>query len=98
MLVLHLTDVLNSGATFTNDRRTDMTKWGDLPYLAAAGEAKIALRNANPDLTLWAVAPEGTRLREVPATYEGGAYRFVARIAAGEGADAPTMAYELAAR
>ena len=98
VLVLHLTDVLNSGATFTNDRRTDMTKWGDLPYLAAAGEAKIALRNANPDLTLWAVAPEGTRLREVPATYEGGAYRFVARIAAGEGADAPTMAYELAAR
>ena len=98
VLVLHLTDILNTGATFTNDKRTDMTNWGELPYLAAAGEAKIALKNANKGLTLWAVAPDGTRLRKVPATYEDGAYRFTARIAAGEGANAPTMVYELAAR
>ena len=39
----------------------------------------------------------GTRLRKVPATYEDGAYRFTARVAAGEGANAPTMVYELAA-
>ena len=98
VLVLHLTDVLNTGAAFTNDRRTDMTKWGELPYLAAAGEAKISLRNANPGLKIWAVAADGARLREVPATYGNGVYRFTARIAAGEGANAPTMAYELAAR
>ena len=30
--------------------------------------------------------------------YENGAYRFTARIAAGEGANAPTMVYELADR
>ena len=98
VLVLHLTDVLNTGAAFTNDRRTDMTKWGELPYLAAAGEATISLKNANPGLKVWAVAADGTRLREVPATYGNGVYRFTARIAAGEGANAPTMAYELAAR
>ena len=98
VLVLHLTDILNTGAVFTNEKRTDMTNWGELPYLAAAGEAKIALRNANKGLKVWAVAADGTRLREVPATYEGGAYRFTARIAAGEGANAPTMVYELAAK
>ena len=98
MIVFHLTDVLNSGAVFKSTRRTDMTNWGELPYLAAAGEAKIALRNANKGLKVWAVAADGTRLRQVPATYSEGAYRFTAKVAAGEGANAPTMVYELAAR
>ena len=98
VIVFHLTDLLNSGAVFTNEKRTDMTNWGELPYLVAVGEAKIALKNANKGLKVWAVAADGTRLREIPATYEGGAYRFTARIAAGEGADAPTMVYELADR
>ena len=75
-----------------------MTNWGELPYLAAAGEAKIALKNENRGLKVWAVAADGSRLRPVPAVYSKGAYRFTARIAAGEGADAPTMVYELAAR
>ena len=98
VIVFHLTDVLNSGAVFKSTRRTDMTNWGELPYLAAAGEAKIALRNANKGLKVWAVAADGTRLRQVPATYEGGVYHFTVRIAAGEGANAPTMVYELAAK
>ncbi len=72
--------------------------WGALPYLAAAGEAKIALKNSNQGLKVWAVAADGTRLRQVPATYSEGAYRFTAKVAAGEGANAPTMVYELAAR
>ena len=98
VLVLHITDIRNTGAAFTNDKCTDMTKWGELPYLAAAGEATISLKNANPGLKVWAVAADGTRLRQVPATYENGVYRFTARLAAGEGANAPTMAYELAAK
>ena len=75
-----------------------MTKWGELPYLAAAGEAKISLKNANRGLKVWALAADGTRLRQIPAVYEGGVYRFTAKVAAGEGANAPTMVYELAAR
>ena len=98
VLVLHLTDVLNSGAVFKSTRRTDMTNWGELPYLAAAGEAKIALRNANKGLKVYALASDGTRLRTVPATYDNGAYSFTAAVAAGEGANAPTMMYEISAR
>ena len=59
-------------------------------------EAKISLKNANPDLKLYALASSGRRLREVKAAYAGGAYVFTAKIAPGEGADAPTMMYELA--
>ena len=98
VLVFHLTDVLNSGAEFKSAGRTEMTNWGALPYLAAAGEAKIALKNSNRGLKLWAVASDGTRLRQVPATYSEGAYRFTAKVAAREGANAPTMMYELAAK
>ncbi len=98
VLVFHLTDVLNTGASFKSAARREMTNWGTLPYLAAAGEAKIALKNANKGLKVWALAPDGSRLREIPAACENGAYCFIARIAAGEGANAPTMAYELADR
>ena len=98
IVIFHLTDVLNSGAEFKSAGRTEMTNWGELPYLAAAGEAKIALKNSNKGLKVWAVAADGTRLRQVPATYSEGAYRFTAKVAAGEGANAPTMVYELAAR
>ena len=98
VVIFHLTDVLNTGAEFKSAARGEMTNWGELPYLAAAGEAKIALRNANKGLKVWAVAADGTRLHQVPATYEGGVYRFTAKVAAGEGANAPTMVYELAAK
>jgi hypothetical protein len=98
VVIFHLTDILNSGAVFKSAGRTEMTNWGELPYLAAAGEAKIALKNEYRGLKVWAVAADGSRLRPVPAVYSKGAYRFTARIAAGEGADAPTMVYELAAR
>ena len=98
VILFHLTDILNSGAVFKSAARTEMTNWGELPYLAAVGEAKIALKNTNKNLKVWAVAADGTRLRRIPATYFDGAYHFTAKIAPGEGANAPTMVYELAAR
>ena len=96
ILVLHLTDVLNTDATFAKDNRCDLKDWGKLPYLAKAGSAKIALKNANRGLKVYAVGSDGAHLREVSATYADGAYRFTVKVAAGVGKDAPTMAYELA--
>ena len=95
VLVLHITDVQNTGATFTNEKMTDQTKWGSLPYLARTGSAKISLANSNPKLKVYALASDGTRLREVKATYANGVYAFTAEVAPGEGANAPTMMYEL---
>ena len=97
ILILHITNVLNTEITFSNDKMTDTKNWGKLPYLARAGEAKVSLKNANGGLKLYALAPDGTRLRKVPATYSAGAYSFTVKVAAGEGDNAPTMMYELAA-
>ena len=81
---------------FTNDKMTDTKNWGKLPYLAKAGKAEIAVRNANAGLKVYALASDGTRLREVPSKYAQGVYRFTAEIKAGEGKNVPTMMYELA--
>ena len=96
VLVLHITDVVNTDMAFTNDRRTDTKEWGKLPYLAKTGSAKVSLKNANAGLSLYALASDGTRMRKVPAKYVDGAYVFTVSVAAGEGKDAPTMMYELA--
>ena len=96
ILLFHITNIRNTGMTFLSPKAHDLSSWGTLPYLAKTGEAKITLRNSNAGLKVYALAADGTRLREVPATYANGAYTFMVRIAAGEGANAPTMAYEMA--
>ena len=96
VLLFHLTDVQSTEARFGDKSMRDMKSQGKLPYLARVGSAQVTLRNANRGLKLWALASDGTRLREVPATYADGAYRFTARVAPGEGANQPTMMYELA--
>ena len=98
ILLLHITDVQNTDAEFTNPKMTDTKAWGRLPYLAKTGSAKISLRNSNKGLKVYALASDGTRLRAVPASYDNGAYSFTAAVAAGEGANAPTMMYEISAR
>ena len=95
ILLLHITDVQNTGAEFTNEKMTDTKSWGTLPYLAKTGSARVRLANANKGLKVYALASDGSRLRAVPATYENGAYAFTAAVAAGEGANTPTMMYEL---
>ena len=97
VLILHITDVQNTGAEFTNDKMTDTKSWGKLPYLAKTGSAKVSLRNSNPKLKLYALSSDGSRLRRVKASYADGAYSFTCAVAPGEGEGAQTMMYELAA-
>ncbi len=96
ILFMHITDVLNDEAVFTNSNRTDTKSWGKLPYLAKTGSAKISLANSNAGLSVWALASDGRRLRRIPAVYENGKYSFTVSVAAGDGANAPTMLYEIA--
>ena len=96
ILLLHITDVQNTGAEFTNEKMTDTKDWGTLPYLAKTGSAEVRLQNANRNLAVYALASDGSRLRQVPARYIDGAYVFTAKVAAGEGKNAPTMMYEIA--
>ncbi|MGI5867900.1 MAG: hypothetical protein ACOX9C_00450 [Kiritimatiellia bacterium] len=94
VLVLHLTNVLNTDMAFSDDKMTMLYRTGKLPYLARTGSVDVKLRNANPDLKLYAIGSDGRRLRQVPATWADGAYTFKAAIAPGDAP--PTMIYELA--
>ena len=95
VLILHLTNVLNSEIHFRDEEMRILESWGELPYLVQRGTAQLSLRNANAGLRLWAVDFSGKRVREVPAEYKDGAYHFTAETAP-QGAQA-TMIYELAA-
>lgn len=47
MLLAHLTDVQNSGATFTGIERKELTSWGTLPHLVRNGTADVILSLPN---------------------------------------------------
>lgn len=94
ILVLHLTNVLNSGMHFSNPEMRRIEEVGTLPHLARCGRAEITLRNATAGLKVFAIGSSGKRLRGVPATYADGAYRFTAEIVASD--HEAVLAYELA--
>lgn len=68
VLLLHLTDAINTGARFTDDRQLTLTDFGALPHLVRDGHADISLRLDRSGAgvwRLWKVAPNGQRLAQV---------------------------------
>lgn len=68
LLVLHLTDSLNTGMTFTDDRHERIESLGTLPHLIRRGEASISLKLSSPSTTTWqawAVDATGRRQHNV---------------------------------
>ena len=94
ILLFHLTNVLNTGMQFANEKMNALIKRGELPHLVRAGSADITLKNSRPGLKLYAVDFGGKRLREEKAEYADGAYRFKVEISAASGQ--PALIYELA--
>jgi hypothetical protein len=92
VLLLHLTDVLNTGMTFATADRTTLLRWGGQPHVVRAGAAAVSLRSAVPGLRLFACDHAGHRLHAVEVAYADGAYAFRAAITAGD----PVLVYELA--
>ena len=94
ILLFHLTNVLNSGMQFTNEKMTSIVTRGELPHLVRAGSAEVTLKNSRPGMKLYAVDFSGKRMREEKAEYTDGAYRFKVGISAEAGP--PAMIHELA--
>lgn len=92
VLLLHLTDVLNSGMTFATADRTTLMRWGGSPQVVRTGSAAVSLRSAVPGLKLFACDHAGNRLAAVDSAYAEGAYTFQAVISAAR----PQLVYELA--
>ena len=96
MLLVHVTDVQNSGARFADRKRRVLEGWGELPYLARCGRARVDLTTGRADeLHVWALDMSGRRVAEVESTREGGRIRFVADIRGPAGA---CFYYEIAAQ
>lgn len=92
ILLLHLTDALNSGVVFADKSRRLLTDPGKLPHLVRRGPAELRVRLPG-EWTVWQVAPDGARLKKQPATREGG--DLVLDLGA-DPDETPALAYELA--
>lgn len=66
LLLVHLTDLQNSGARFADRQRLVLEDWGHVPYLVRAGRAEISLATAESrSLRVWALDTTGRRVGEI---------------------------------
>ena len=85
ILLTHLTDVQNTGASYADADMTVLKDFGRLPYLMRAGRAEVALSLAGgagepPSFAVYALASDGTHTAEIPATFSDGVLRFTADV------------------
>ena len=83
VLVTHLTDVQNAGATYADEDLKIIRQFGGLPYLMRRGtaEASIARAPGAPACRVYALDATGRRRGEVPSRLEGGRLVFTADVA-----------------
>ena len=99
ILVSHLTDVQNSEARYADEAMQIQESYGHLPFLMRAGKADVELKvnaanGANPaSWRVYALAPDGARVADIPATCADGVLRFTADIA--RNPESATFLYEL---
>lgn len=92
MLLLHLTDTQATKMKFSSRKMTLMEKWGETPFLAARGEAKVTINLAPEKYTLYAVDTAGKRLHEVKFSAKNNKISFDAKVFTKSGS---VLAYEL---
>lgn len=93
ILLCHQTDVQNSGATFADESRTVLLRWGTMPHLMRKGKADIGISLAPGDWVVYALDCAGNRRCAMPSAWRDGRLVFCADIAR-DPSDA-TMNYEL---
>ncbi|MPM57071.1 hypothetical protein SDC9_103889 [bioreactor metagenome] len=92
ILILHLTDVKNSGMKFADAEMSVPEHYGTLPQLMRRGETEITLA-AQPGMKLYACDFDGSRIFELPVVEKmPGKIQFTARNVTEKGAVA---VYEL---
>jgi hypothetical protein len=78
VLILHLTEVMNTKAKFSNAKRTMWLDYGVMPYLVRKGTARITLRGNFAGHRLYAVDLSGARRQEIPLIKSKGEVSFTA--------------------
>ena len=94
ILVSHLTDLCNDGDTYADASRTILLRWGKMPHLVRAGNAKISLKLGDGDYRVYALDTAGRRVRTVSCPPSAnGWFSFAADVAADPGN--ATFLYEI---
>jgi len=75
LLLFQLTDVVNSGVSFTDHTKTRMTSKGRLPLLLRKGKCTVSLAIAG-DYRIEALATDGSVLGTVPGSAQNGRFSF----------------------
>ena len=92
MLILHLSDIKNTGMRFADTRKTVIYDMGHLPLLLRKATAEILL-DINPNEWIcYALSLNGKRMGEIKITQSGKHGKIVLNTC---GKFAPTLAYEL---
>ena len=97
ILVSHLTDVQQTGATYSDRTRKVLTGWGSVPRLMRAATGRCAVAIAAGEARVYALDAAGNRLRTVPSVRNAdGFVEFDCAVAADP--SAATWEYELEVR
>ncbi len=89
VLILHLTDCLNSRLRFSTQERHTVEEFGKLPLLVRRSTAEVTLHGVNGNVTLYALDLSGKRTGKIPVRSENGNLMFRLDNSAG------VFAYEL---
>jgi hypothetical protein len=93
MVLMHITDVLNTNMRFADQHRRILTDWGDGPYVIKKATAKISIKLDHPDaVTVYAVDIAGNRLNKIASKVEDNQLTFTISTTSNK---AGVMAYEL---
>jgi hypothetical protein len=77
MLLAHLTDVQNTGATFSGRERATLLNWGTMPHLVKVGRAEIRIQMKDYyKIKVFRVNLKGQRLSSVHVSKITGGVRF----------------------
>jgi hypothetical protein len=77
LLVIHLTDVMNTGIRFDTAEHTVLSDWGKEPILVRRGSVDVTIRGANGS-TIHALDVGGARRWQVPGATAANALSFTA--------------------
>ncbi len=97
LLVLHLTNVLNTGIRFSDPEMKNLEANGTLPLLVRRGSARLAVPNAakTADIKIFALDLSGRRIREVPFSIHPDSRRIEFTVQTIAADQQTCMAYEI---
>jgi len=79
MLLVHVTDLQNTGARFADRDRLILEQQGTVPYIVRVGTARVSLATSQAgSLKVWALDTSGRRISEVDSAVADEALRFKA--------------------